>query len=59
MGKSIYIENGFKDRAEYLESISWNYNVPIATVLGAADILGEDEDFDALVTYLQDMEGMF
>lgn len=50
----IYQENGFKDRQEYLEYMSEDYEIAIDFVIFLADILGPSEDFDGLVTALQD-----
>ena len=52
---SIYEVHGYKDRAEYLQHLSDEYGVPIDTVEAIAETLGETEDFDGLVTALQDM----
>jgi hypothetical protein len=48
MNKSIYRENGYKDRKEYLECIAKDYGVSLENVLAVADLLGESEDFDGL-----------
>lgn len=50
-----YVSNGFKDRAEYLQHLSDEYMVPIDTVESLAETLGENEDFDGLVTAVQDI----
>jgi hypothetical protein len=47
-----YTENGYKDRKEYLESLCEEYDR--ATVYILADLLGANEDFDGLVTALED-----
>ena len=52
---SIYEVHGYKDRAEYLQHLSDEYGVPLDTVETLAETLGENEDFDGLVTALQDM----
>ena len=49
-----YIENGFNNRKEYLESLCEEYD-PQA-VYALADLLGPDEDFDGLVTSLEGCE---
>ena len=54
---TLYIDNGYKDRADYLRCMSDEYGVPINTVMVLADLLGENEDFDGLVTSLADYEG--
>ena len=50
----IYTDNGYTDRAEYLDSLAEEYGMDINVVLNLAEILGPDEDFDGLVTTLQD-----
>lgn len=50
-----YVSNGFKDRAEYLQHLSDEYMVPLDTVESLAETLGENEDFDGLVTAVQDI----
>ena len=52
---NIYQLNGFTNRREYLQSLCEEYDAE--TVMALADILGEGEDFDALVCELQDIYG--
>lgn len=52
---SVYQENGYSDRREYLESLAEDNGVDIETVLVMADLLGPSEDFDALVTAIEDI----
>ncbi len=49
-----YTENGYKDRADYLQSIAEDYGAPLSTVQVLADMLGPSEDFDGLVVALED-----
>jgi len=56
---NVYTENGYKNRKDYLESLSDEYSVPIDVVFAAADLLGPSEDFDGLVTTLTDAENCF
>ena len=51
---SIYVEQGYKNRKDYLETIADNYCVPVGDVFTLASILGSDEDFDGLVTRIED-----
>lgn len=51
---NVYTENGYKSRADYLRCLAEEHGVPIETVLALADLLGPDEDFDGLVTELED-----
>ena len=52
--KSIYQENGFTNRTEYLQNLSFEYEVPLDVVEMFADMLGNNEDFDGLVSVIQD-----
>lgn len=51
---SVYTDNGYEDRLDYLESLAEDYEVDIHTVVTLADLLGPEEDFDGLVTGVQD-----
>ena len=53
---TIHTENGYKNRDDYLRCMAEEYGVPLATVHMLAELLGEDEDFDGLVTSLADYE---
>jgi hypothetical protein len=53
---TTYTDNGYKSRADYLRCMSEEYGGPLATVEALADLLGENEDFDGLVTSLADYE---
>ena len=55
---NAYIENGYKDRDDYLQSLSDEYGVSIETVYTLADVLGESEEFDGLISALEDAENM-
>jgi len=58
MGNNIvYLENGFKDRDEYLESLCNEY--PSELVYMCSDMLGETEDFDGLISHLEDFQYMY
>ena len=59
MEENIYQEKGYKNREDYLECLAEDYYVPLDTVYALASMLGEDEDFDGLISSLEDMEGMF
>ena len=54
---SIYIENGYKNRRDYLDSLAEDFGIEKQTVYAMASILGSNEDFDGLVTALEDGEG--
>lgn len=52
MESNPYELNGYKDRKEYLDSLAEEYG---ENVYFLADMLGESEDFDGLVSALEDM----
>ena len=56
---NIYQERGFKSRTEYLEFLVEEYDVPLDVVMLLADTLGPEEDFDALLTSLDDVNSMW
>lgn len=50
-----YTERGYKNRTEYLKSLAEDYGV--GAVVGVlAETLGPSEDFDGLISALEDME---
>ena len=51
---SIYTDNGYTSRADYLAALADEMDIDLDTVLMAADLLGANEDFDGLVTMLED-----
>jgi len=51
---TVYQENGYADRAEYLSCMAEDFGIPLDNVQMLADMLGENEDFDGLVTSLED-----
>lgn len=55
----IYKENGYKNRRDYLENLASELDLDLGLVLAAADILGPVEDFDGLVTCLEDHSGRY
>jgi len=54
---NIYVEMGYKNRTDYLMSLVEDYAVSYQTVRALADVLGPNEDFDGLVTALEDLDG--
>ena len=54
MSYNRYKSHGFEDRQEYLDNLADQYGIDIDTVEALADELGEEEDFDGLVSALQD-----
>jgi len=53
---NTYQSEGFANRMEYLEDLAESYGVDVQTVFTLASILGSNEDFDGLVTALEDFE---
>ena len=51
---SIYTENGYHNRADYLECLADDFGVDLDSVLCIAEMLGQDEDFDGLVSMVDD-----
>ena len=56
---NIYKEHGYENREDYLRSLSDDHGVDFNTVLAMSEVLGENEDFDGLVTELEDNAEMF
>ena len=54
---SIYTDEGFTGRREYLTSLAEDYGLDTSTVFTLASILGSNEDFDGLISSLEDLEG--
>ena len=51
---SIYTEIGYDNRKQYLDGLAEDYGVDTETVYMIASLLGPNEDFDGLVTELDD-----
>ena len=56
--ENIYQENGYIDRDDYLTCLSEDYGISIEDVYSLAEMLGENEDFDGLISALEDIESM-
>ena len=52
---NIYQENGYENRKEYLECLAEDYGLDYDVVESVADLLGENEDFDGLISALEDI----
>lgn len=52
---NIYQQNGYKDRVDYLQSVAEDYGTDRMIVSSMAEILGDDEDFDGLISALEDI----
>lgn len=55
VNNSIYEQNGFKDRIDYLKSVANDFGTDMMVVTGIAEILGENEDLDGLISTLEDL----
>jgi hypothetical protein len=51
---SQYTDQGYKNRRDYLDSLAEELGLDRETVYTAAAMLGPSEDFDGLVTMLED-----
>ena len=54
MSRNIYKEQGYENRTDYLLGLAEEYGIDPEMVFVAADMLGPNEDFDGLVTTIQD-----
>ena len=52
--KDVYLENGYDSREDYLQSLADDLGIPLEAILSLAEVLGPDEDFDGLVSSLED-----
>ena len=52
---SIYTDNGYENRKDYLKSLAEEHDVEFETVLTMAATLGPSEDFDGLVNTIEDI----
>ncbi len=50
----IYKSKGYANRAEYLQSLAEENGVDLGIVLAISDMLGPYEDFDGLVSLVED-----
>ena len=51
---SVYQEMGYESRRDYLTSLADEYGIDPVIVFTLASMLGPSEDFDGLVTSLED-----
>jgi hypothetical protein len=51
---SQYTEQGYENRRDYLDTLADDLGIDRATVYTMAELLGPSEDFDGLVTMLED-----
>ena len=52
--KNLYQQHGYESRAAYLKDLADEHGVDIQVVLMLADLMGPTEDFDGLVSELED-----
>lgn len=52
---SFYTEQGYTSRRDYLDILADDMGIDKTTVYTLAELLGPSEDFDGLVTALEDM----
>ena len=53
---TIYEDHGFTGRKAYLVSLADDFAIDEDTVFSLASVLGKEEDFDGLVTSLEDID---
>lgn len=51
---NIYQENGYESRTDYLQCLADDFGIDQAVVFELAALLGPSEDFDGLVSTLED-----
>jgi len=51
-----YTAHGYASRWDYLDSLAEDFDIDRDTVYMMADLLGPTEDFDGLVTSLEDFD---
>lgn len=57
--ESTYTDAGFSSRSEYLKALADDYGVSLNDVKNLASILGPEEDFDQLVSEVEDLADGF
>jgi hypothetical protein len=51
---SIYTDEGYESRRDYLTSLADDFGVDVDTVFSIAGMMGSSEDFDGLICALED-----
>lgn len=54
---SIYSDNGFESRKDYIEQVALTYGLDYELVKNMALMLGQSEDFNGLLSMCADMAG--
>ena len=57
LAENVYQENGFANREEYLDELREEYGAELVDAL--TSVLPESEDFDGLISELEDNAGYF
>lgn len=55
---SIYTDEGYESRRDYLTSLADDFGIDTEIVFSIAGMLGSSEDFDGLVTELEDYQSI-
>lgn len=55
---SVYTDNGYENRKAYLLDLADEYDVPVHDVFMMAQLLGPSEDFDGLVSTLEEYDAL-
>lgn len=55
---NVYQRNGYQNRKHYLKRMAEDFGVQPQVVFSLAELLGPDEDFDALPQQLDDYSSM-
>ena len=58
MNEDIYVKHGYQGRHDYLSSLAEEYGLAPELVAEVAALLGPAEDFDGLLSELQDRCGL-
>lgn len=53
-GANAYTDRGYRDRDHYLHDLAEAYDVPLDAVIAMSEVLGQDEDFDGLVSMVDE-----
>ena len=53
---NIYVDNGYENRVDYLNSLAEEYGLSRNFVYSMAQMLGPSEDFDELINALEDSQ---
>lgn len=54
MTTTIYQERGYSGRKDYLKTLAEDFGIPFSVVAEVAGMLGPNEDFDGLISSLDD-----